>query len=139
MKTKIMYVLFSLLCCLSCTEKEDMAALQGTKWKLAGFVDAQTGELTVAEPQDCEECYTLAFDTDHTAVAHSIIMDVNLDLLDLAFDKPYQKMYIDEGHRHGSDFRLAIFTTGLFSVTPDELKLFYNYKKNYLLFKLIEQ
>ena len=40
--------------------------LQGTKWKLIGIVDTQIGDLTELEPKDCDECYTLAFDTDDT-------------------------------------------------------------------------
>jgi hypothetical protein len=46
-------------------------------------------------------------------------------------------MYLDEGYPdgHGQDFRTAILVTGSFTVSPDELKLFYHDKQNYLLFK----
>jgi hypothetical protein len=43
------------------------ASLQGTQWKLEGIVNVQTGEMQVLEPVDCEQCYTLVFDTDTTA------------------------------------------------------------------------
>jgi len=41
--------------------------LQGTKWKLEGIVDTETNSLKILEPQDCEQCYMLWFDTDSTA------------------------------------------------------------------------
>jgi len=43
--------------------------LQGTKWKLAGIVDVQTGELKELEPKDCEKCYTLTFDTCYKIIS----------------------------------------------------------------------
>jgi len=38
-------------------------ALQGTTWRLVGIVDVQAGTLTKLEPDDCEECFTLWFET----------------------------------------------------------------------------
>jgi len=38
--------------------------LQGSKWKLIGIVDVETGKLTELEPKDCGECYTLTFIED---------------------------------------------------------------------------
>jgi hypothetical protein len=116
-------------------------SLEGTKWKLAGVVDVETGVLRDLEPKDCTECYTLTFDTNHTASVHSIIMDVEIDLLNLDPSRPVKKIYFDEGYPdgHGHDFRMAIFWAESFTVTLEELKLFYNNKKEYLQFKLIEQ
>jgi hypothetical protein len=51
--------------------------LSGTKWRLAGILNVETGELKTLEPyniktgNDCEDCYTLAFDTDTTALGRS--------------------------------------------------------------------
>jgi hypothetical protein len=142
MKEKIIYTLcLFMLIGAGCSdnEKQDIIPLRGTSWKLAGFVDVGTGVLTVPEPQDCKECYTLTFDTDYTATGRSITMDVKIDLKHLNPDIAIEKMYIDEGHRHGHDFRMAILVTGSFSVSPGELKLFNKNKTNYLLFKLIQQ
>jgi hypothetical protein len=52
-------------------ENNEINTLKGTKWKLAGIVDA-TGKLTELEPKDCEQCYTLEFDTDSTAWLQSV-------------------------------------------------------------------
>ena len=38
-----------------------IGALQGTKWKLVGIIDTQTGIIRELEPLDCEGCYTLEF------------------------------------------------------------------------------
>ncbi|MCL1936775.1 MAG: InlB B-repeat-containing protein [Candidatus Azobacteroides sp.] len=51
-------------------------ALQGTKWKLMGIVDAQTSEIKILEPKDCEKRYTLAFDTDSTFSTFSSVNEL---------------------------------------------------------------
>jgi len=49
----------------SCQNKTEISdALEGSKWKLVGLYDSKTKELTIIEPADCEECYTLNFVTD---------------------------------------------------------------------------
>ncbi|MDR1202164.1 MAG: hypothetical protein LBL58_11145 [Tannerellaceae bacterium] len=115
--------------------------LNGTTWKLAGSVNAETGILKEFEPTACAECFTLTFNSDHEASGHSIIMDVEIDLLNLDPTKPIQKIYYDEGgYPDGHDFRMAIFWAESFTVTHKELKLYYNNKNNkaeYLLFKRI--
>jgi hypothetical protein len=143
MKKTLLLTVFGLLACVlifcGCDRDETVFPGKGTKWKLAGLVDTQTGELTEFDPKDCAGCYTLTFDTDHTATAHSILIDVKFDLLKLNPDRPMEAIYHDEGHPHGHDFRIAILVAGSFSLTSDEFKLFNKYKTSYLLFKLIEQ
>lgn len=95
-----------------------------------------TDVLTAPEPKDCKECYTLTFDTEYTAIAHSITLYVNFDLRDLNPDKMIT--YVGEDYPHGFDFRAAIGTTGSFSLIADELKLFYNNNKSYLFFKRVK-
>ncbi|MDR3134383.1 MAG: hypothetical protein LBU42_10275 [Prevotellaceae bacterium] len=121
--------------CFSCGK--DPTLLKGTKWKLTGFIDAMTDVLTVPVPKDCKDCYTLTFDTEYTAIAHSITIDVHFDLRDLNSNRAITLMYQDEGYPngHGQDFRTAIAIVGSFSLIADELKLFYYDNKNYLLFK----
>ena len=69
-------------------EPEKEQSLANTKWKLAGIMDMDTGILQELEPKDCEECYTLTFDTDSTATSLSIwaIYNINLLRLDLYRD-----------------------------------------------------
>ena len=47
--------------------------LANTKWKLSGIFNEMTGILTELEPKNCDECYTLTFDTDSTFTTHSSV------------------------------------------------------------------
>jgi hypothetical protein len=112
------------------------AALKGSRWKLAGFGTALSGSLENPKPEDCEECYTLTFDTNHTASGRSVTAETAIDLLDL---RKYPYMNLEEPG-NGDLFRWAITSSVVsFSIAPDELKLFYNYSDQYLLFKPMKQ
>jgi hypothetical protein len=116
--------------------------LAHTQWKLAGTVDVETGEIkTLDHPADCEDCYTLDFDTDSTASAHSIIGDMTLDLSRLHPYKITQELLISEEYSGSHTFFVAIYHAGSYTASADEFKLYYYYKDdpklNYLLFKRI--
>ncbi|MDR2139809.1 MAG: hypothetical protein LBP50_09710, partial [Tannerella sp.] len=63
----LLLVVGVLICCGCKDELSIPVPLAGTKWKLAGIVDMETGALRELEPKDCAGCYTLVFDSDHTA------------------------------------------------------------------------
>ena len=46
-------------------------SLIGTRWKLEGIVDTETGVMRILEPRNCEICYTLHFATDSIFFSHS--------------------------------------------------------------------
>ncbi|MDR0567129.1 MAG: hypothetical protein LBG47_08875 [Prevotellaceae bacterium] len=124
--------------CFSCG-KDEITSLAGTKWKLTGFVDATTNASTTPMPKDCKECFTLTFDTEYTAIAHSITLSMKLDLMDLNPDRMIGYMAeLYDPNGHGWDFRVAIAITESFSLINNELKLFYYGNKNYLLFKHVK-
>ena len=147
-----------ILFCVSCQthndeEKPAPTYLKGTKWKLVGMVDTSTGELKELKPIDCEECYTLTFDTDYTAAAYSVQTTLQLDLLNLnpdimLTDLLWCEKYDKDGEYYcDSDyFRSAIIKPKSYSATSDEFKLFsrtiISWKDCkstvYLLFKPIE-
>jgi hypothetical protein len=118
--------------------------LKGTKWKLAGIADSKTGTLKVLEPKDCEECFTLTFNTDYTAIVRSINAEtLMLDLLNLnpdvnMDDSLWWELY-DKDKQYYSDgntFRRAILSTQFYTSTTKELKLYSRYtKESYLLFR----
>ena len=60
--------------------KWEEISLKGTKWKLAGIVDTETGDLKELEPKDCDECYTFTFDTDSTAIGWITSNDLIVNL-----------------------------------------------------------
>jgi len=148
------------LFCLSCGNKNetefDGHSLAGTKWKLAGIVDTDTGILKVLEPKDCAECYTFTFDTDSTGTVLSIwaIYKMNLLRLDLdmhrsacspdnADPRPDMGPCLDAEAKDGKlyedsqDFRKGIELTRSYEFTHNELKFFYDHLENHyiLLFK----
>jgi hypothetical protein len=118
-------------------EKEnEITSLEGTKWKLAGIVDMQTGEMTELEPKDCEQCYMLVFDTDSTAWGKSVINDIYVDL-----SKPFMTVPTYAYDHKNGDVQLFYDTMGSigsYKVEKNQLKFFYNSNKNYLLFKRIK-
>jgi hypothetical protein len=120
-------------------EKEnEIVSLKGTKWKLAGIVDVQTGELKELEPKDCEECYTLEFDTDSTALLQSVS---NEGRAYINRNPPYLSTSTERGE--GGDGN--IFVNSLYFITSykregNELKFFYQKdgENLYLLYKLVQ-
>ena len=121
----------------SCSSNEGLS-LKGTKWKLAGIVDAQTGELTELEPKNCAECFTLTFDTNTTAHGKSIQNHVVI----LGLDPVSIVIATDVLDGPDGDIFCDIVQTALFNsytLTINELKFFYNNNNNYLLYKRINQ
>jgi len=121
-------------------EKEEIEEIIEGKWKLAGIIDTETGELLrELEPKDCEECYTLTFDTEYTAIAHSINVRTMLNLLNLPailYEEIYLptiavvEVYDKDGKNYtaeGDTFHRMIYMTTSCEVTFDELKLYTAY------------
>ena len=140
----IKYFLFTVFCavfCFACksnNENETLSSLKGTQWKLAGIVDSQTGKLTVLEPTDCEECYTLTFDTDSTASVHVITSTFKLDLSNLNPYVNFEDILRYEQY-NGENYEINTFCNNViaaasFIVDSKQLRL-YNLGGNYLLFK----
>ena len=111
--------------------------LDGTKWKLVGIVNTETGYTEELEPRDCENCFTLTFDTDYTATVHCISRGTGkLDLRPTSFNRcPYvmftsvliTEIYKKDGEYYDvSVFEELFFRIESFTVTNDELKLFYS-------------
>jgi hypothetical protein len=117
----------------------------GSKWKFVKLVDVETGESIELEPKECEECYTIVFDTDSTANVHRVSRDMKLDLSNLHPEALIEDILIIETYQSkdvsndADKFFRSIKLTGSYTATTDELKLYYCYsnKLSYLLFKRI--
>ncbi len=116
--------------------------LQGTKWRLEGLVDAKTGALKVFEPEDCDKCYRLTFDTDTTFATYS-----SANVLSGIYIVDYTENFIRFSDLIGTElaergdgilYVNALHDIYLFSCKENELKLYYSENKNYLLFKSLE-
>jgi hypothetical protein len=122
-------------------ETDDSIKLQGTTWKLVGFADVETGTLRKAVPEDCKSCYTVRFLTDTvfsgTSCTNKIDGYYHVDYgipcsIDMVITLTTEVVeYFD-----GELFVKNLSSVQSFSIQEDELKLYYNDKKNYLLFKL---
>ena len=119
--------------------------LRGTTWVLVGFVDVETGEMKEVEPKDFKglySCYTFEFDTDTTFLSISTTNDIN---------GSYEVDYTTNNIRFFDVRSTAVGELGngdlyyyvwrkiqSFSLKKNELWLYYNDNKNYLLFRSIE-
>jgi hypothetical protein len=130
----------------------DTIQLQGTKWKLAGIVDVQTNELTVLEPANCTECYTLTFDTDSTMSGHSSANDLILEMVTMSGDSSVSNPVLNlckisrigmitkiNERGDGSLYLRVLYYVHSYLQEDSNLKFFYtkDNKESYLLFKSI--
>ena len=117
----------------------------GSRWKLAGMVDKQTGALKKLQPTDCKDCYTLEFETDSTISAKSITLTFQWNLsklnpsevifAEILMCEHYKK---DNKDYCGTLFFTSIKLTEFYTVTQKELKLFVYQENYFLLFKPIK-
>jgi len=129
-------------------------ALYGTTWKLVGIVDLQTGTITTLEPQDCERCYTLWFDTWHYKpwlfrlgaveawyssncyVVNYISSTLHFPSPPCGLSRPATEDILD-GEIFLRFFGKEFARLGQFGLKETELKLYSSDKMRYLLFNRI--
>jgi len=97
--------------------------LQNTKWKLVGIFDAETDTLIKElEPKDCEDCYTLTFDTSTPVLGISIwavTFMYSLDPILFGCDligEPF----------NGSLYTDALASSHSYTFNENELKFYFN-------------
>ena len=138
-------------------ENEKDVSLQGTKWKLAGVVDAETGELRELVPKfyfgySEHECIRFDFDTDTTAIGRVVVNQMYLRFNYKQSDGSISPILIggtkdDEFFEDEKIYYYALWTVYSYSVSEDSLKLFFSSAKpyyndgkcRYLLYKLLER
>jgi hypothetical protein len=137
-------------------------SLKDTKWKLAGFVDVQTGVLeeivpkkghldendilTDGDPIECTKCYTFTFVTDNEAQGWSVANELRISFFDSfqnsSTNISFSKTPLCGGTKIGESVTPTRYVRALQQLTSniysnDEIKLFYNNNENYLLYKLV--
>jgi hypothetical protein len=118
--------------------------LQGTAWQLVGFVDVETGEIKEIDPKEEDRCLycTLEFNTDNTFLAFSTAneiwgnYEVDYTTNNFRFVRVWSTLIYEPGD--GDRYCEALRIIRSFSTQKNELRLYYNDKKNYLLFRSIE-
>jgi len=141
---KLIAILLMLAGGFSSCQDDDYNPLLNTKWKLVGIVDAETGDLRELEPKDCDDCYTLTFDTDNTfsgRITVNIVLGrykINYKTDVHSFTAGIATGAIDggDGYLYGQ-ILVEIQSFTINDTFPRILYLHYNNGKNYLKFKEI--
>ena len=119
------------------TTVESSNYLVGTKWKLEGLVDAETGDLEILEPKDCADCYTLMFDADTTAQGKAIVNHVfltSLNPIKIQCGTYALECIENQGCNYYCDLLKSVTS---YDANESELILYLS-NQNYLLFKIIK-
>ena len=124
----------------SCHNRADIETsnLAGTKWKLVGIVDTHMSDTTAIKPIDCEECYTLMFDTNSTllfgkSVANIVVL-ISLNPIQIQCGTYANECYSDD---ECNVYCNALHLVKSYTYNENELKLHFQDINNYLLYKRI--
>jgi len=124
--------------------------LFNTKWKLVGFFDVEKEMLATPEVNDCENCYTLEFSgqKDTLFLYDSGYWRCSGEIITLNFGCSYAVDYTSSTFNFGAitrvaaqelhdgeEYNMMLYNVQAFELSNDSLKLYYNDRKNYLLFK----
>jgi hypothetical protein len=155
MESLIKYTVFMLILAVLLTgcnkaidnnhESEELMSLEGTKWKLEGIVDTATNTLQVLEPKDCDDCYTLVFDSDSTFITNSASNKSLSANCQIDYDTYSIHISSFGGNKMGEIGDGYIYVTPFWNKTiksfyfqDNKLRLYYNDQKKYLLFNRIK-
>lgn len=119
----------------SCKKDDEPIALANTTWYFLGIMNTETGELELEPQSGCHHCYTLVFHTDVTALGYSRWGNIILLQLEPKLVMTSATMVDYDGIDDAQLFYNGMEILTSYTVIEDELKLYYNGKKNYLLFK----
>lgn len=141
MKKKLLMTLCCVLFFLTSCSNDDHQAkneLSNTSWKLIGFYSIETGELQTAQPEDCDECYTIIFSdggllsgkTCSNVFEGRFSVEGNQFAIQGCTSTKVGEMY------DGEKFYSSLLSSSRYSVSEKQLRLYYNNGQSYLLFKL---
>jgi hypothetical protein len=139
------FLLFTLLAVsmvTACSENDtpqEKRELTGTKWKLAALVDVQTRESVKPEPKECNQCYTLEFKSDTTATGKSVLNTLHFIVTPSNIDMILMTEIWDGENNNVALFYDALLTLDTYEYSKDELKIYYDKKNKYLLYKPLIQ
>jgi hypothetical protein len=120
---------------LNSSGEEESQNLAGTSWKLDGIVDVETNEITVLEPKECNTCYTLKFDSDTTATGKSVMNEICLLITSSSTRFGMTKIWDGENNNVNLFYEALQTLDTTYEYNEEELKLYFDEKTKYLLFK----
>ena len=127
--------------------------IEETTWKLTGIVDAKTGDITVINQQDNDESFYFHFIPRENEFFGGPIMSIisNANKIMCSYTIDYKNYHFKIGSLTYSYYYISfehspewvLLTTALekvqfFSVKENELRLYFNDKKEYLLFNFCD-
>jgi hypothetical protein len=121
------------------TGTEWKSEVTGSKWKLAALVDIQTRESIEPEPKECNQCYTLEFDSDTTAIGQSVLNVMHFIVTPLDIKMILTTEIWDNENGNVALFYEALLTLDTYEYSKDELKIYYDEKNKYLRYKPLLQ
>ena len=136
--TAILFVSAAIFCSCGDAGDEDQTPTLEGEWKLKGMVNVETGVLKVLEPKECDKCYRITFHKNNTFSFHTAV-----NLLTATFSVDYTASSITVLDIKGTEiselfdgflFRNTLNIVQFFSLETNELRLYYNSKKHYLVF-----
>jgi hypothetical protein len=141
----LLFILIGTVNYTGCSENQDndvpdSFSLTGTKWKLAALVDVRTHESIEPEPKDYNTtCYTLEFVSDTTAMGQSVLNTLHFIVTHSTIEMFLMTEIGDSHHGNVDLFYEALRTLDTYEYSKDELKIYYDEKKKYLLYKPLLQ
>ena len=137
MPTLYILLLFLVIGFFACT-KSEKDLLTDNKWKLVGFVDVEANNMKVAEPTD-EWCYTLSFKKNKKwegrSSSNSIQGRYKINYNTHSVNISIELMTLVNEYYDGDLYLESLEKVDFFSLQENELRLYYNNKQNYLLYK----
>jgi hypothetical protein len=122
--------------------KKEKKTLISTNWKLESFVNVNTGEIKEAEPKR-DHCYILTFKRngklEGRSSSNSFEGRYNIKHTKHNINISIQQITLAGEFPDGYTYMESLFNADFFSVQENELKLYYNNKQCYLLFRPKEQ
>ena len=120
----------------ACSKEKDL--LTDNKWRLVGFVDAETETIKEVYPTD-DWCYTLTFkkngkcsgSTSSNTFEGKYKINYNKHSIHISTTR----ITVANEWTDGNIYAESLFEANAFSIQEDKLKLYYNNKQNYLLYK----
>jgi len=139
LKISTLYVFLSLLAIgfFACT-KSERDLLTNNEWKLVGFVDVEADNMKIAQPTD-EWCYTFLFKknkrwggiSSSNSIGGKYKINYNTRYINISMELTTLNNEYSDGYLYLESLEKVDF----FSLQENELKLYYNDKQNYLLYK----
>ena len=119
----------------ACSDEENKGVLSNTSWELLGFYSLESNELQSTQPENSKDLYVITFYTDTSFRGRTASNEFEgtysaKEGLFAVLNCSTTKV----GDIYDSDkFYKALLISTHYSISNNQLKLFYNNKQNYLV------